>query len=67
MGNKNDMTKAELVSAIQRKLKRASPILRRTVLSRTSLMRLSKKELHRRLTKGHVVRRGEFKGDISYM
>ncbi|MFC1966353.1 hypothetical protein ACFLWI_05350 [Chloroflexota bacterium] len=63
---KKDITKVELVSAVQRKFKDANPMIRRLTLTTKELMRLPKKELQRQLRKGHVVRSGKFKGDITF-
>lgn len=61
-----DMTKAELVRAIQAKVKKASPILRRGAFSTKDLMRLKKSELQRQLRKARVVTSGRFKGDVEF-
>ena len=53
------MTKAELVAALQAKVRKASPILRRGAFSTKDLMRLTKAELQRRLSKARVTREGD--------
>jgi len=54
-----DMTKAELVRAIQAKVRKASPMIRRGAYSTKDLMRLTKAELQRRLRKARVTREGD--------
>jgi len=54
-----DMTKAELVRAVQAKVRKASPMIRRGAYSTKDLMRLTKAELQRRLRKARVVRGGD--------
>ncbi len=69
MGTKaktKEMTKAELVKAIQAKVRNASPMVRRGAFSTKDLMRLRKSELERQLKKARVVTRGRFKGDIEF-
>jgi len=61
-----DMTKAELVRAIQAKVRKASPIIRRGAFSTKDLMRLKKSELQRQLRKARVVTSGHFKGDVEF-
>ena len=58
------MTKAELVRAIQAKVRKASPTIRRGAFSTKDLMRLKKSELQRQLRKARVVTSGRFKGDV---
>jgi len=53
------MTKAELVRAIQVKVKEASPMIRRGAYSTKDLMRLTKAELQRRLKKACVNNYGD--------
>jgi hypothetical protein len=52
-------TKAELVKAIQAKVRKASPMIRRGAYSTKDLMKHTKAELQRRLTKARVTSRGE--------
>ena len=54
-----DMTKAELVTALRRKVRKASPMVLRGAFSPKDLMRLTKKELQRRLAKARVTREGD--------
>jgi len=61
-----EMTKAELVKAIQAKVKSASPIVRQGAFSTRDLMRLKKSELQRLLRKAKVVTRGRFRGDVEF-
>ena len=61
-----DMTKAELIRAIQAKVRNASPILRKGAFSTKNLMRLKKSELQRQLKKARVVASGRFKGDVEF-
>lgn len=62
-----DMTKAELVKAIQVKVRKASLMLRRGAFSTKDLMRLKKSELQRQLKKARVVTSGRFKGDVELL
>jgi hypothetical protein len=61
-----EMTKAELVKAIQAKVKSASPTLRRGAFSTKDLMQHNKSELRRMLRKAKVITRGRFKGDVEF-
>ena len=61
-----EMTKSELVRAIQAKTRNASPIVRQGALSTRNLMRLKKPELRRMLRKAKVVTGGRFKGDVEF-
>jgi hypothetical protein len=61
-----DMTKAELVRAVQTKVRKASPAIRRGTFSTKDLMRLKKSELQRRLRKARVITSGRFKGDVEF-
>ena len=63
---KMGMTKAELVEAIQAKVRKASPIVRQGAFSTKDLMRFKKSELQRQLNKAHVVTSGRFKGDVEF-
>ena len=54
-----DMTKAELVRAIQAKVSKASPMIKRGAFSTKDLMKLTKTELQRRLRKARVTRSGD--------
>ena len=60
------MTKAELVKAIQAKVRGASPMVRQGAFSTKDLMRLKKSELQRQLRKARVVTSGRFKGDVEF-
>jgi len=55
-----DMTKAELVRAIQAKVRKASPIIRRGAFSTKDLMRLKKSDQAKVRKASPIIRRGAF-------
>ena len=64
---KKSATKAELVKALQERVRKASPMVRRGAFSTKDLMRLKKTELQRQLKKARVVTSGRFKGDVEFV
>ena len=67
MATKKIATKSELVKALQEKVRKASPMVKRGAFSTKDLMRLKKTELQRQLKRAHVVTSGRFKGDVEFV